>query len=196
MNISASIQAANQLNLYDDITDNSEKFDQLHIDITDGHFTNNIGLSLNIVSLLKEKTDYKLDVHLMLKENSKYVQRVIDYGADIVTVHCESTGIDEFKSLTGKFNNIGIGILPSTKIDKLEHYSEFTSIFLLLTVNPGFSNQPKAVSLIDRIIEFKNVVPEKDSTLIIDGGVSNDDLEDLKNLGVDIAVQGGAIFGK
>ena len=196
MNISASIQAANQLNLYDDITDNSKKFDQLHIDITDGHFTNNIGLSLNIVSLLKEKTDYKLDVHLMLKENSKYVQRVIDYGADIVTVHCESTGIDEFKSLTGKFNNIGIGILPSTKIDKLEHYSEFTSIFLLLTVNPGFSNQPKAVSLIDRIIEFKNVVPEKDSTLIIDGGVSNDDLEDLKNLGVDIAVQGGAIFGK
>jgi len=196
MNISASIQAANQLNLYDDITDNSEKFDQLHIDITDGHFTNNIGLSLNIVSLLKEKTDYKLDVHLMLKENSKYVQRVIDYGADIVTVHCESTKIDEFKSLTGKFNNIGIGILPSTKIDKLEHYSEFTSIFLLLTVNPGFSNQPKAVSLIDRIIEFKNVVPEKDSTLIIDGGVSNDDLEDLRNLGVDIAVQGGAIFGK
>jgi|TARA_B110000444_G_scaffold4962_1_gene4654 ribulose-phosphate 3-epimerase len=196
MNISASIQAANQLNLYDDITDNSEKFDQLHIDITDGHFTNNIGLSLNIVSLLKEKTDYKLDVHLMLKENSKYVQRVIDYGADIVTVHCESTEIDEFKSLTGKFNNIGIGILPSTKIDKLEHYSEFTSIFLLLTVNPGFSNQPKAVSLIDRIIEFKNVVPEKDSTLIIDGGVSNDDLEDLRNLGVDIAVQGGAIFGK
>ena len=196
MNISASIQAANQLNLYDDITDNSEKFDQLHIDITDGHFTNNIGLSLNIVSLLKEKTDYKLDVHLMLKENSKYVQRVIDYGVDIVTVHCESTEIDEFKSLTGKFNNIGIGILPSTKIDKLEHYSEFTSIFLLLTVNPGFSNQPKAVSLIDRIIEFKNVVPEKDSTLIIDGGVSNDDLEDLRNLGVDIAVQGGAIFGK
>lgn len=196
MNISASIQAANQLNLYDDITDNSEKFDQLHIDITDGHFTNNIGLSLNIVSLLKEKTDYKLDVHLMLKENSKFVQRVIDYGADIVTVHCESTEIDEFKSLTGKFNNIGIGILPSTKIDKLEHYSEFTSIFLLLTVNPGFSNQPKAVSLIDRIIEFKNVVPEKDSTLIIDGGVSNDDLEDLRNLGVDIAVQGGAIFGK
>ena len=196
MNISASIQAANQLNLYDDITDNSEKFDQLHIDITDGHFTNNIGLSLNIVSLLKEKTDYKLDVHLMLKENSKYVQRVIDYGADIVTVHCESTEIDEFKSLTGKFNNIGIGILPSTKIDKLEHYSEFTSIFLLLTVNPGFSNQPKAVSLIDRIIEFKNVVPEKDSTLIIDGGVSNDDLENLRNLGVDIAVQGGAIFGK
>lgn len=196
MYISASIQAANQLNLYDDITDNSEKFDQLHIDITDGHFTNNIGLSLNIVSLLKEKTDYKLDVHLMLKENSKYVQRVIDYGADIVTVHCESTEIDEFKSLTGKFNNIGIGILPSTKIDKLEHYSEFTSIFLLLTVNPGFSNQPKAVSLTDRIIEFKNVVPEKDSTLIIDGGVSNDDLEDLRNLGVDIAVQGGAIFGK
>ena len=196
MDISASIQAANQLDLLADIKHNSSKFNQLHIDITDGHFTNNIGLSFNIVSLLKENTDYKLDVHLMLKDNTKYVERVIDYGADIVTVHCESTNIDEFKLLASKFENIGIGILPTTKINILEHYAQYTSIFLLLTVNPGFSNQPKAVSLTDRINEYKDVVTQKDATLIIDGGVSNDDLDNLTNLDVDIAVQGGAIFGK
>ena len=44
MKISASVQAANQLNLLHEINNNSDKFDQLHIDITDGHFTNNIGL--------------------------------------------------------------------------------------------------------------------------------------------------------
>ena len=65
MDISASIQAANQLDLLADIKNNSSKFNQLHIDITDGHFTNNIGLSFNIVSLLKENTDYKLDVCLL-----------------------------------------------------------------------------------------------------------------------------------
>lgn len=196
MNISASIQAANQLNLLTDIKNNSDKFDQLHIDITDGHFTNNIGLSLDIVSLLKNQTDYKLDVHLMLENNSKYVEKVIDYGADIVTVHCESTDIDEFKSITNNYDNIGIGILPSTNMEVLKSYADFTSIFLLLTVNPGFSNQLKAVNLVDRVNEFNNVITEKSTTLIIDGGVTAEDLQSLEDNGVDIAVQGGAIFGK
>ena len=196
MNISASIQAANQLNLLTDIKNNSDKFDQLHIDITDGHFTNNIGLSLDIVSLLKNQTDYKLDVHLMLENNSKYVEKVIDYGADIVTVHCESTDIDEFKSITNNYDNIGIGILPSTNMEVLKSYADFTSIFLLLTVNPGFSNQLKAVNLVDRVNEFNNVITGKSTTLIIDGGVTAEDLQSLEDNGVDIAVQGGAIFGK
>lgn len=196
MNISASIQAANQLNLLTDIENNSDKFDQLHIDITDGHFTNNIGLSLDIVSLLKNQTDYKLDVHFMLENNSKYVEKVIDYGADIVTVHCESTDIDEFKSITNNYDNIGIGILPSTNMEVLKSYADFTSIFLLLTVNPGFSNQLKAVNLVDRVNEFNNVITGKSTTLIIDGGVTTEDLQLLEDNGVDIAVQGGAIFGK
>ena len=187
-------QIAN-INPYD-IKNNSDKFDQLHIDITDGHFTNNIGLSLDIVSLLKNQTDYKLDVHLMLENNSKYVEKVIDYGADIVTVHCESTDIDEFKSITNNYDNIGIGILPSTNMEVLKSYADFTSIFLLLTVNPGFSNQHKAVNLVDRVNEFNKVITEKNTTLIIDGGVTAEDLQSLEDNGVDIAVQGGAIFGK
>lgn len=196
MDISASIQAANQLDLLRDIETNANKFDQLHIDITDGHFTDNIGLSLDIVSKLKKNTSYKLDVHLMLQENINFVERVIEYGADLVTVHCESTDINEFKNLTTNFDNVGIGILPTSNIEILKSYAEYTSIFLLLTVNPGFSNQPKAVNLIDRINEFKSVVNNSESTLIVDGGVTVDDLAPLETNGVNVAVQGGAIFGK
>lgn len=196
MDISASIQAANQLDLLRDIETNANKFDQLHIDITDGHFTDNIGLSLDIVSKLKKNTSYKLDVHFMLQENTKFVERVIEYGADLVTVHCESTDINEFKNLTTNFDNVGIGILPTSNIEILKSYAEYTSIFLLLTVNPGFSNQPKAVNLIDRINKFKSVVNNSESTLIVDGGVTVDDLAPLETNGVNIAVQGGAIFGK
>ncbi len=196
MDISASIQAANQLDLLRDIETNANKFDQLHIDITDGHFTDNIGLSLDIVSKLKKNTSYKLDVHLMLQENTKFVERVIEYGADLVTVHCESTDINEFKNLTTNFDNVGIGILPTSNIEILKSYAEYTSFFLLLTVNPGFSNQPKAVNLIDRINEFKSVVNNSESTLIVDGGVTVDDLAPLEKNGVNVAVQGGAIFGK
>lgn len=196
MKISASIQAANQLKLLSDIETNSEKFDQLHIDITDGHFTENIGLSIDIVKLLKVNTDYFLDVHLMLNNNFKFVEKVFNNGADLVTVHCESTSVSEFQLLTERFENVGIGILPVTKIETLIPFLHFAKAVLLLTVNPGFSNQPKAVNLSDRLSELRKLSPQNNNKIIVDGGVTNDDLPFLKEMGVDIAVQGGAIFGK
>jgi ribulose-phosphate 3-epimerase len=196
MKISASIQAANQLKLLSDIETNSEKFDQLHIDITDGHFTENIGLSIDIVKLLKVNTDYFLDVHLMLNNNFKFVEKVFNNGADLVTVHCESTSVSEFQLLTERFENVGIGILPTTKIETLIPFLHFAKAILLLTVNPGFSNQPKAVNLSDRLSELRKLSSQNNKKIIVDGGVTNDDLPFLKEMGVDIAVQGGAIFGK
>jgi len=107
MDISASIQAANQLDLLRDIETNANKFDQLHIDITDGHFTDNIGLSLDIVSKMKKNTSYKLDVHLMLQENTKFVERVIEYGADLVTVHWTESSLKSGDRLQiGKYSLI------------------------------------------------------------------------------------------
>jgi len=196
MKISASIQAANQLKLLSDIETNSEKFDQLHIDITDGHFTENIGLSIDIVKLLKVNTDYFLDVHLMLNNNFKFVEKVFNNGADLVTVHCESTSVSEFQLLTERFENVGIGILPTTKIETLIPFLHFAKAILLLTVNPGFSNQPKAVNLSDRLSELRKLSSQNNKKIIVDGGVTNDDLPFLKEMGVDIAVQGGAVFGK
>ena len=196
MKISASIQAANQLKLLSDIETNSEKFDQLHIDITDGHFTENIGLSIDIVKLLKVNTEYFLDVHLMLNNNFKFVEKVFNNGADLVTVHCESTSVSEFQLLTERFENVGIGILPATKIETLIPFLHFAKAILLLTVNPGFSNQPKAVNLSDRLSELRKLSSQNNKKIIVDGGVTNDDLPFLKEMGVDIAVQGGAIFGK
>lgn len=195
MKISASIQAANQLTLLSDINEHSNKFDQLHIDITDGHFTDNIGLSLDIVKQIKTETDYFLDVHLMVDENPKFVEKVYDNGADMITVHCESSPIDEFEILSNNYKNIGIGILPTTNINSLIPYLEFASAVLLLTVNPGFSNQSKAVDLLQRIEELNHIQTNENILTLVDGGVSNDDLTLLKESGVDIAVQGGAIFG-
>jgi len=195
MLISASIQAANQLTLLSDVNKHSDKFDQLHIDITDGHFTDNIGLSLDIVKQLKTETEYFLDVHLMVDKNPKFVEKVYEYGADLITVHSESSPIDEFEELTNSFKNIGIGILPTTNINSLIPYLEFTSTVLLLAVNPGFSNQSKVIDLRQRIEELNNIQTNENTVILVDGGVSNEDLTQLQENGVDIAVQGGAIFG-
>ncbi len=196
MKISASIQASNIYNLLNELNEYSDSFDQLHVDITDGNFTNNISLPVAIIEYIKKNTNYVIDTHLMLNNNELFTQKAFEYGSDIVTVHCETTTQEIFKSLVNKFTYVGVGLLPNTDMKTLSNYIDEAYSVLLLTVNPGFSNQTKAVNLVDRVQEFKDLYPDYSNLLIVDGGVKREELESLRNLDVDIAVQGGAIFAK
>ena len=69
MKISASIQASNIYNLLNELNEYSDSFDQLHVDITDGNFTNNISLPVAIIEYIKKNTNYVIDTHLMLNNN-------------------------------------------------------------------------------------------------------------------------------
>ena len=195
MKISASVQAANQLNLLEDINNNNDKFHQLHIDITDGHFADNISMSYKIIKQLKQATDYYIDVHLMIEDNVKYTDVAFENGADFVTVHSESISVENFNKLSEKHKFMGIASLPSTSNLNLKEYLPQAAGVLLLGVNPGFSNQSKVISLLDKAKEFVTIFPDYDGILILDGGIKDADLTDYEDLGVDIAVQGGAIFG-
>ena len=195
MIISASIQAADQLNILQSIQQYSSEFDQIHVDITDGHFTNNISMSFNHIKEVKKQTDYKVDVQLMVEDNVKLAPLAFAHGADLVSIHLESTPIKDFISLSSEFTNLGVATLPNTDNSKLEEYLEYSSAVLFLGVNPGFSNQSKAVSLLEKANEFYKQFPKYDGTLILDGSIKNSDIKDYKDLGVDIVVQGGAIFG-
>ena len=195
MKISASVQAANQLNLLEDINNNNDKFHQLHVDITDGHFADNISMSYKIIKQLKQATDYYIDVHLMIEDNVKYTDVAFENGADFVTVHSESISVENFNNLSEKHKFMGIASLPSTSNLNLKEYLPHAAGVLLLGVNPGFSNQSKVISLLDKAKEFITIYPDYEGILILDGGIKDADLTDYEDLGVDIAVQGGAIFG-
>ena len=195
MKISASVQAANQLNLLEDINNNNDKFHQLHVDITDGHFADNISMSYKIIQQLKQATDYYIDVHLMIEDNVKYADIAFENGADFVTVHSESISVENFNNLSENHEFMGIASLPSTSNLNLKEYLPQAAGVLLLGVNPGFSNQSKVISLLDKAKEFITIYPDYEGILILDGGIKDADLTDYEDLGVDIAVQGGAIFG-
>ncbi len=194
MIVSASIQAANQLNIIQDINQNKSKFDQIHVDITDGHFTNNISMSFQHIKEVKKQTDYQVDVQLMVNDNVKLAPLAFDHGADLVCVHYESTKIDDFIKLSKQYKNIGIATLPDTNNESINDYLIYSKAVLLLAVNPGFSNQGQAINLIEKIQNFNNLYPNFNGQLIADGGIKRIDLQDLESNKVDIAVQGGAIF--
>ena len=194
MIVSASIQAADQLNIIQDINQNKSKFDQIHVDITDGHFTNNISMSFQHIKEVKKQTDYQVDVQLMVNDNVKLAPLAFDHGADLVCVHYESTKIDDFIKLSKQYKNIGIATLPDTNNESINDYLIYSKAVLLLAVNPGFSNQGQAINLIEKIQSFNNLYPNFKGQLIADGGIKSIDLQDLESNKVDIAVQGGAIF--
>ena len=194
MIVSASIQAADQLNIIQDINQNKSKFDQIHVDITDGHFTNNISMSFQHIKEVKKQTDYQVDVQLMVNDNVKLAPLAFDHGADLVCVHYESTKIDDFIKLSKQYKNIGIATLPDTNNESINDYLIYSKAVLLLAVNPGFSNQGQAINLIEKIRNFNNLYPNFNGQLIADGGIKRIDLQDLESNKVDIAVQGGAIF--
>ena len=152
MIISASIQAADQLNILQSIQQHSSEFDQIHVDITDGHFTNNISMSFSHIKEVKNQTDYKVDVQLMVEDNIKLAPLAFEHGADLVSIHLESTPIEDFINLSNEFTNLGVATLPNTDNSKLEEYLEFSSAVLFLGVNPGFSNQGQSVDSIDVLL--------------------------------------------
>ena len=176
MIISASIQAADQLNILQSIQQHSSKFDQIHVDITDGHFTNNISMSFSHIKEVKNQTDYKVDVQLMVEDNVKLAPLAFAHGADLVSIHLESTPVKDFINLSNEFTNLGVATLPNTDNSKFKEYLEYSSAVLFLGVNPGFSNQGQSVDLIEKIKNFKALYPKYDGLIIADGGIQKNHL--------------------
>ncbi len=204
MKISASVLATDQNNIINNLNDKKDLFDYVHIDIGDNVFCPTYGISKENVYKLINETDYKLDIHLMIDEFPELLNSIVKEKHNIIKAshHVESKSINEFIKIMSKQDNIdtGFGILGTSDLNILKPFLETeditTDYILLLCVNPGFSYQDKLISPLERVLDFKNLYPNYEGQIMVDGGVSNQMLKDLKNLGVNISVQGGAIFGK
>jgi len=197
--IAPSILAADFGNLSRDceIIDKSNA-DWLHLDVMDGLFVPNISFGMPIVSSIRKITKKPLDVHLMIIKPERYIDKFIEIGSDILTVHIEATMemdniLDKIKKSSIKS---GIAINPDTPINKLEDYINKVDLVCLMGVHAGFGGQKFIEKTFDRLIELKGLINLKDSSTMIeiDGGVDNFNSQKLKSLGADILVAGSYIF--
>ncbi|HHY43041.1 MAG TPA: ribulose-phosphate 3-epimerase [Thermoanaerobacterales bacterium] len=172
--------------------------DLLHIDVMDGHFVPNITLGPPVISCLKGKTSLPFDVHLMIDNPEKYVDEFIEAGADIVTVHVEST-VHLHRLVThikDKGIKPGVALNPSTPLDTIKYILDDIYLVLIMSVNPGFGGQKFIPRMLHKISELRAILSQSNSEILIevDGGINENNASKIIDAGADILVAGSAIY--
>ncbi len=174
--------------------------DWIHIDVMDGHFVPNITIGPMIVKAAKKITSLPLDVHLMIENPDKYIPDFVKAGASLISVHAEaSVHLNRTIQLIKGFDNVQAGIVlnPSTSLSSIEWVLEYVDFIMLMSVNPGYGGQSFITNTMEKIRTLKRIIIDRGlNTLIeIDGGVCENNIEEISIAGADAFVAGSAVFG-
>jgi len=197
--LAPSLLTANFLNLEKDIEMvNRSQADWFHLDVMDGVFVPNISFGLTVIEKIRKAGTKPFDVHLMIVEPDRYVERFRKAGADIITVHAEACihlhrTISLIKSTGAK---AGVALNPHSPISLLTEIICDTDMVLLMSVNPGFGGQKFIENTYQKIRELKELILKKNSAAMIeiDGGVDLGNTPLLLKEGAGILVAGNTIF--
>ena len=174
--------------------------DYIHIDLMDGQFVSNLTMGPLIVDAVRKSTDLPLDVHMMVLEPSRFVNELVDIGADILTVHFESANhihrtILDIKNAGAK---AGIAINPGTSFEVAKELLDQIDLVLVMTVNPGYSGQEFIKSMLPKIKNVRNMLDNSvaEVELEVDGGINVDTVPSVVEAGADIIVAGSAVYNQ
>ena len=170
----------------------------LHIDVMDGMFVPSISLGFPVIESIRKDSRMIFDVHLMIKEPERYLERFAAAGADIITVHAEAClhlhrTIQQIRQL-GK--RCGVALNPATPLSALDYVLEDLDMVLLMTVNPGFGGQSFIPAMYEKIHGLRELITKKNLNIDIevDGGIKTANVGRVIEAGANVLVAGSAVF--
>lgn len=196
--IAPSMLSADFLHLEKDVEMVNAHADIFHLDIMDGVFVPNLSYGFPVVEAIASKATKPLDVHLMIVEPEKYVERFAKAGADMISFHLNATSDPSavLKQIRALGVKAGIAINPDIPVEDLFPYLKDADFVLLMSVFAGFGGQKFIEDTYSRVQVLKAEVERQglDIELEVDGGVSASNAKALVESGFDILVAGSAVF--
>jgi len=172
--------------------------DLIHFDVMDGHFVPNITAGPEILSCISKRVNIPIDAHLMIENPDKYIPDFVKAGASWVSVHIENVvhihrTLSFIKELSAK---AGVVLNPGTPLSAVEEALYYADYVLLMSVNPGFSGQSFIERSLERLISLKEMRDRINPSCLIeiDGGIKEENIEEVARAGADVIVVGSGIF--
>jgi len=197
--IAPSILAADFGNLQRDCEMvNNSRADWFHIDVMDGHFVPNISYGMPVIQAIKKHATKPLDVHLMIEKPERYIEAFAKVGADIITVHYEST-VHLHRTLTQIKDagcKAGVVLNLTTPVSVLEDILPKCYMVLLMSINPGFGGQKFEEMTYNKVRKLRQMANNQglNTHIEIDGGVTSSNARKLLDAGANVLVAGSFIF--
>nr|WP_313569256.1 ribulose-phosphate 3-epimerase [Pantoea dispersa] len=192
-----SIFGANILRLQDEIRFlEEENTEILHVDLMDGTYVSNIAFGPNQISAMKKASKMIFDVHMMLANPERHIDDVINTGAEMISVHYESTPHVHFilQKIKKAGRKAGVVINPGTPESVLEYLLDDIDYILIMTINPGQPGQIFIEKSLEKIRNTRNMIADRNIQIEVDGGVNLDIAKKVQEAGADLIVVGGALF--
>ncbi|MBP5486576.1 MAG: ribulose-phosphate 3-epimerase [Bacteroidales bacterium] len=200
--IAPSILAGDFLHLEKDIRMLNEHADLLHFDVMDGSLVPNLSFGFPIMDAVAPIAEIPMDVHLMIVNPDKYIERFAKAGASYISFHLEAAdlagkGVSEYVSLIHESGaRAGLAINPDIPVERLFPYIEEVDFFLVMSVFAGFGGQRFIEDSIERIAVLKAEMDRRGvcKDIEVDGGVSSSNARVLSEAGATILVAGSSVF--
>lgn len=199
LRIAASILAADFARLGDAVTAAARGgADWVHVDVMDGRFVPEITVGAVIVEAVRAVTRLPVDVHLMVADPDRHVERFVRAGASSVTVHAEAAR--HLDRLVQQIKDVGaraaVAINPATPLVALEAVLADLDMAVLMTVNPGYAGQRFIRSVLPKVRQLRAWVDERAPAvdLQVDGGVDESTAPEAVASGANVLVAASAIF--
>ncbi|MCR4608272.1 MAG: ribulose-phosphate 3-epimerase [Eubacterium sp.] len=173
--------------------------DYIHVDVMDGMFVPNISFGPPVIDYVKKAAgDTPLDVHLMIEKPERYIDVFKKSGADMLTIHYEST--DDVAAVVKQIKEagmeVGVALKPATPVEVLADVIDELDMVLIMSVEPGFGGQSFMDIAYEKLAETKKLVEERmlNCKIEVDGGITLGNLKKVLDAGANVIVAGSAIF--
>lgn len=172
--------------------------DFIHLDVMDGVFVPNISVGFPVLEAIRAATDLPIDVHLMIVEPGRWVERFAAAGAGTITVHVEADPnlYRTLRAIEEAGATPSVTLNPGTPIVMLEPVLPIVRQVLIMSVNPGFGGQTFIPAALDRIRRVREMLDDVNPTcrVEVDGGIKIGNARKVVAAGADTLVAGSAVY--